>query len=220
MGIEIDTELKFSIYSKTAMGFELASSLLEERALGQGPLFPKQRLVEISGDNRAFKRTVAVSALLQAQQQGETSAWIQYDGGTLYPPDLHVSGVDFRGLAVVQIPQKESPFSLFKAAELLLRSGAMGLVVVDLGEAKLRNTDTAWQGRLLSLSREHHCTVVLMTDKTSKVGSLGPLISLRIEPQWHRVSRGRFAVEYVYLKNKIGAPEPPPQILRAPWGLR
>lgn len=182
--------------------------------------FPVAKLIEVSGDNRCAKRTTAVSALLEAQTRGELTAWVQYANGSLYPPDLDASGVDLRGVAVILIPPTEREYTLLKAAEVLLRSGAIGLVVVDLGKSSLRNTDTAWQGRLLGLAREHHATVVMLTEKSQTIGSLGPLVSLRIEPQRQRHQPGVFTIEQCLVKNKIGLPEPLPQQLRGPWGLR
>ena len=195
------------------------SSLLTSEQSGAFDL-PVAKLIEISGDNRCARRTAAVLVLLQAQARGEPAAWVQFANGSLYPPDLHDSGVDLRGVAIVRIPPWEREHGLLKAAEILLRSGGIGLVVVDLGRSSLLNTDTAWQGRLLGLAREHHATVLLMTDKPSSVDSLGPLISLRIEPQRHRQQHKMFTIRPQLLKNKMGLPKPPPQIMRGPWGLR
>ena len=150
---------------------------------------------------------------------------MQTEGGPLYPPDLHASGIDFTGLVVVHIPPNHAhpnqrSHGLLKAAELLLRSGGFGLVVVDLSPFSLSPTDTAWQGRLLSLAREHRARVVLLTEKDEHHASLGPLVSVRIEPQRQRVGPGQFSITPRLLKNKPGLPKPGPTIFRAPWGLR
>lgn len=181
---------------------------------------PRAKLTELSGDNRCARTTMAVSALLDTQRNGEPSAWVQFRGAALYPPDLSHNGVDLSSLAVVMIEEKKGHFGLLKAAEILMRSRAFGLVIIDLGQSKLRTTKVAWQGRLLALAREHHTAVILITDKSTGTGSLGPLVALRIEPRRARIGPGVFSVEPVLLKNKLGMPEALPMKLGAPWGLK
>lgn len=165
------------------------------------------RLVELSSPQHGpgARTSTAASLLRHAQREGETTAWIQPSGGPLYPPDLHESGVDLESLVVVHVPAEQGTLGLAKAAELLLRSGAFGMVVLDLGAAKSRGS-TAWQGRLLGLARQHESRVLLLTDKPSVADSLGPLIGLRVEPRREREDDGRFTVEHHVLKNKSGAP--------------
>jgi recombination protein RecA len=162
-----------------------------------------QKLVEISGTHNTARFSTAVAMVLGAQRSGETVAWIQPEGGRLYPPDLHDSGVDLRALAVIHTPRHDSVQGL-KAAEILLRSGGFGMVVLDLivGAAP---RSPAWQGRLLGLARQHHSSVVLLTHKPSHADSLGALVSLRVEPQRQSQHDLRmFEVAPQVLKNKMG----------------
>lgn len=178
------------------------------------------RLVELSAvpQGPSARTSTAVSLLRHAQHEGETTAWIQLAGGPLYPPDLHDSGVDLEALVVVHVPVDEGSAGLGKAAELLLRSEAFGLVVVDLGALPSR---TAWHGRLLGLARQHGSRVLLLTDKSSSAESLGTLIGLRVEPRRERETPGHFRVEHHVLKNKSGAPVTPRvDRLIGPPGLR
>ncbi|MEM7153155.1 MAG: recombinase A [Myxococcota bacterium] len=165
------------------------------------------RLVELSASPRgATARTsTAVALLRRVQREGETTAWVQPTGAPLYPPDLHEGGIDLDALVVVHVPPAEGSAGLGKAAELLLRSGAFGLVVVDLGATEPR-ARTAWQGRLLGLARQHESRILLLTEKPSQADSLGPLVGLRVEPRRHRHAQGAFTVEHDVLKNKSGAP--------------
>lgn len=140
------------------------------------------KLVELSGNGAVARTTAAVSLLCSVQRTGETAAWIQPRHGTLFPPDLHHSGVDLDALAVIHVPKENGTAGLCRAAELLLRSGAFGLVILDL-DAMPPPRGTAWQGRLLGLARQHHTRVVMITDTPANKDSLGPLITLRIEPQ-------------------------------------
>lgn len=97
-----------------------------------GQLAAPGRLIEISGVGASARHTTAVALVRQAQLEGETTAWIQPAGGPLYPPDLADSGVDLASLIVVHVPEDRGQVGLARAAELLLRSGAYGLCVLDL----------------------------------------------------------------------------------------
>ncbi|MEM6292716.1 MAG: hypothetical protein AAGA54_15695 [Myxococcota bacterium] len=196
------------------------------------------RLLEVSGsvDGKvgSARTSTAVKLVYDAQRAGETTAWIQPRGGALYPPDLDACGIDLDALLVVHVPTpaganpaREHPHALCKATELLLRSGAFGLVVVDFCHGTPPSGREAWQGRLLGLARQHQSRVVLLTEKPSTADSLGTLIGARVEPRRYREPGGRtrgagsFTVEHAILKNKSGAAmhiaqEP----RRGPWGMR
>lgn len=197
------------------------------------------RLLELSADPEgpiATARTsAAVRVLRDAQQAGETAAWIQPRGGPLYPPDLAACGIDLGALLVIHVPlpggphpARAQPHALCKAAELLLRSGAFGILVLDFTQGAPPSGRQAWQGRLLGLARQHNSHVVLLTEKAASDDSLGTLIGARVEVRRTRESSadarrgaGAFALEHALLKNKSGATmhvqrEP----RRGPWGMR
>jgi len=181
-------------------------------------LLPPGKLIELSGVGAVARTTAAISLLRQAQHEGETAAWIQPEAGPLFPPDLHEAGIDLDALVVVHVPAVAGPAAPCKAAEILLRSGAFGLVVLDPGSPL--GPGTSWQGRLLGLSRQHHSRIVIITNSTTREGSLGPLVSLRVEPRRIRHIHGCFAIEHHVLKNKSGAPiEAAIEHHRGPWGL-
>jgi recombination protein RecA len=169
---------------------------------------PVGRLIEIARGPGSAQMTTAVACLRRAQAEGETAAWVQQAGGSLYPPDLADSGIDLDALLIVNVPASAGGHGSAKAAELLLRSGGFGLVVLDLMGAALER-DTAWQGRLLGLAREHQSYMILLSDSAATSasaagGSLGPLVSLCLVPQRKRVERGCFAVEQRVHKDKSG----------------
>lgn len=206
------------------------------RAVGPG------RLLELSGDvdgSVATARTsAAVRVVRDAQSAGETAAWIQPRGGALYPPDLAACGIDLEALLVVHVPPSSAPtrggagntqpHALCKAAELLLRSGAFGIVVVDFTHAAPPSGRQAWQGRLLGLARQHSSHVVLLTEKPATADSLGTLIGARVETRRVRESSadsrrgaGSFSLEHNLLKNKSGATMlVQRESRRGPWGMR
>lgn len=177
------------------------------------------RLIELTGDAASATLTAAVSLVIHAQRAGEPAVWIQPEGGTLYPPDLAANGVDLSTLVVVHVPGRAGMHGLARAAELLLRSGAFGLAVIDLSGGVPRGD--AWQGRLASLARQHEASVVVLRESSDGDSSLGPMITMRISATRERRSPGKFAVAYRILKDKTGHPgnDPAPEPRRAPCGL-
>jgi len=157
------------------------SSLASSPSLHEvGSPWPTGRLVELSGQAAAGARTTAaVREVVRLQREGELVAWIQTRGGTFYPPDAAEAGVDLASLTVVHVPS--SALDAARAAELLLRSGAFGLVLVDLEgmvDARLPSRALA---RLHALCRQHDSTVAFLTPPAQE--ALGSLVSLRLEPR-------------------------------------
>jgi len=179
---------------------------------------PRGQLLELARAPGAAATTAAVQIVLSSQREGDPCAWVQVDGGAFFPPDAAAAGVDLAGLVVVHVPRSAGRAGPAKAAELLLRSGAFGAVVVDLDGASPPRGG-AWLGRLGSLAREHDCRCVFLTEPAE--GSLGPLISLRVRPTRRRTRPGRFTFRSQVLKDKSGTrPElPGPLIHRAPPGM-
>jgi recombination protein RecA len=164
------------------------------------------RLVELAGDHGDACTTTAVALVHHAQSRGETTAWIQPRNGALYPPDVARMGVDLEALVVVQVPPAALPHGACRAAELLLRSGGFGLVVVDLEGGVPPGAGETWQARLGALARTHETSVLLLSRKPAHHDSLGALVGVRIEPRRERTSAGRFVVVHRVLKNKSGTP--------------
>ncbi len=186
------------------------------------------KMLEISGDGASARITTAVAIVRQAQLEGETTAWIQPSDGPLFPPDFAASGVDLNALVVIHIEPTHGRRGIPRAAELLLRSGAFGLVVMDLSEQSC--TKANWQARLQGLARLHQSRLVVLTRKRDHTDSLGPLVNLRVAPT--RVARhsppssGKncmsmgFDVQTKVLKDKTGHRQTlPPSPRRGPWGL-
>ena len=160
------------------------------------------RLIELSGRGAAARTSTAVGLVRDAQLAGESTAWIQARGGPLFPPDLAAAGVDLDALVVAHVPAEDGAAELARAAEILLRSGAFGLVVADLSGLRAPR-GAAWQARLAALARRHQSRLVLLSDASPREGSLGPLIGLRIAAR-RGAGSGPFAVALDVLKNKSG----------------
>ncbi len=158
------------------------------------------RLVELSARGAAATLTASIDLVIEAQREGEPVAWIMGTDGSFYPPDVADSGVDLAALVVVRVPDQSAST---RAAERLLRSGAFGLIVIDLGA--LAEIPIAHQGRLVTLAQAHDAAVVCLTEKTAESGSIGSLVSLRAEALRVRSQSG-FELTLRVLKDKRRGP--------------
>ena len=142
------------------------------------------RLVELSARGASATLTTAMDIVVDAQTQHEPVAWLTLGTGTFYPPDVAEHGVDLAALVVVRTPDA---VAAARSAERLLRSGAFGLVVIDLGGphasvgARPPDLSMQIQGRLVTLAQTHDAAIVVLTDKGEDTASLGSLVSLRAE---------------------------------------
>lgn len=164
------------------------------------------RLVELSARGATGTLTAAIELVGEAQEQSEPVAWLTLQTGTFYPPDVADSGIDLAALVVVRCPDATATA---RAAERCLRSGAFGLVILDLGD-KAADVTMQIQGRLVTLAQTHDAAVVCLTEKSEDTASLGSLVSLRAEALRQRPDRrppsGAFAVEVRVLKDKRSGP--------------
>lgn len=162
------------------------------------------RLVEFSGANGGRGvLTVAMQLVLWAQQRGEPVAWITNQESTFFPPDAAEGGIDLESLIVVRVPQVEE---VPRAADSLARSGAFGLLVLDLeggGEVP-----PPLLTRLQGLARKHDMIVAFLTEKNAGAPSVGPLVSLRAEISCVRESpqTDRFRLSSFVLRDKRRSP--------------
>ncbi|GAB4260470.1 recombinase A [Deferrisoma sp.] len=174
------------------------------------------RVVEVSGGAHPAPLTAAVLLVRDAQARGEPVAWITSEESAFYPPDAAEAGVDLDALAVVRAPGLREAL---RAADHLLRSGAFGLVVLDLGDR--RDLTLAAQTRLGGLAQEHGAALVCLTRKPDGAPSLGSLVSLRVGAGRRRLGPGRFACRVEALKDKRRGPGWGKEVpCRAPDGLR
>lgn len=167
-------------------------------------LFQPGQLVELSG-RAPGKLSAVVQLIVHAQAEHEPVAWVALrDGACFYPPDFRRAGVDLAALSVVRLGEDAGAHGLVRAAEVLLRSGAFGLVVIDLLHGVPRG-ELSWQARLSGLLRRHAARAVVLTESTAKEASLGPLVSLRVEPRWRLAENRRVLLEQTVLKSKLGS---------------
>ncbi len=180
------------------------------------------RLSEISSSGASAPLTAAVSLVLQAQHQGEPVAWVTARSSTFFPPDVSDSGVDLDALAVVRVPGVRGAA---RATDQLVRSGAFGLILIDLGERA--DISMAIQGRLVSLAQRHETAIVCLTEKPETSPSIGSMISLRAVASRGPIGPGdsagrdRFRCKVKALKDKRRGPNwEHAEVVRGPAGLR
>jgi recombination protein RecA len=95
-------------------------------ALGVGGL-PKGRVVEIYGPESSGKTTLALTAVAEVQRQGGTAAFVDAEHA-LDPAYAEKLGVDVTELLVSQPDNGEQALEI---TDMLVRSGAVDIVVVD-----------------------------------------------------------------------------------------
>ncbi len=159
------------------------------------------RLVELSGGPQPAVLSVAVDLVRQAQLAGEPTAWVTVGPDVVYAPDVAACGVDLAALPVVRT---DEPAAAGRAADLLLRSGAFGLVVVDL--ARQARLAPPQQSRLVQLALKHDAAVVCLTHTPPGAPSLGSLVSLRAAVSRRRLGPGRDLCRVEALKDKRQGP--------------
>jgi recombination protein RecA len=172
-----------------------------ERGTGLSRTELAGRLTELSGQGCPANLTLACSLVLDAQQEGETVAWITGKESSFYPPDAAEAGIDLSALAVIRCPQKRD---LARAADRLARSGAFGLLVLDLGSEC--DIPLPLQSHLAGLARAHDMAIVFLTQKADDGPSLGSLVSLRGMTRTRRDTAGRFFCSFHAVKDKRRGP--------------
>jgi len=178
------------------------------------------RLTEISATGATAALTAAMALVLEAQQAGEPVAWVTARHSTFFPPDVSDSGVDLDALAVVRVPTSGDAA---RAADRLVRSGAFGLVALDLG--KRADIPMPMQGRLVGLAQRHDTAIVCITDKPDSSPSIGSMVSLRAvalrDPLADNDGCDRFRCKVSVLKDKRRGPHwTHSEVVRGPAGLR
>ena len=132
--------------------------------------------------------------LQSAQRRGQPTAWISATHSLFYPPDVAAWGIDLSALAIVRVADA---LQAARALDHLLRSGAFGLLIADLGDR------AQWplpvQSRLVGLLHRHRTALICLTHGRSKLGSL---VSLRASARLQRQSDGLFRCELQALKDK------------------
>ncbi len=159
-----------------------SGSIKIDEALGIGG-YPKGRIIEIYGPESSGKTTLALHAIAQVQKKGGRAAFIDAENAIdpLYAQKL---GVDIDELI---LSQPDSGEQALEITELLVKSGAIDLVVVDSVAAlvpqaeldgEMGDAHVGLQARLMSkamrklagVMNRSECTAIFINQLREKVG--------------------------------------------------
>ncbi len=157
-------------------------SLTLDIALGIGGL-PKGRIVEIYGPESSGKTTMTLQAIAQCQKAGGTCAFIDAEHA-LDPQYARKLGVDIDNLLVSQPDHGEQALEI---ADMLVRSGAVDMIVVDSVaaltpkaeiEGEMGDSHMGLQARLMSQAlrkitgnaKRSNCMVIFINQIRMKIG--------------------------------------------------
>jgi recombination protein RecA len=118
--------MKMGAHPTMDIGVIPTGSLALDLALGVGGL-PRGRVVEVYGPESSGKTTLCYHVIAEAQKRGGTAAFIDAEHA-MDPQYARRIGVDVDELLVSQPDNGEQALEI---AELLIRSGALDVVVVD-----------------------------------------------------------------------------------------
>ncbi|CAM4267017.1 recombinase RecA [Acinetobacter pragensis] len=168
----------------TVLAVEAVStgSLTLDIALGIGGL-PKGRIVEIYGPESSGKTTMTLQAIAQCQKAGGTCAFIDAEHA-LDPQYARKLGVDLDNLLVSQPDHGEQALEI---ADMLVRSGAVDMIVVDSVaaltpraeiEGEMGDSHMGLQARLMSQAlrkmtgnaKRSNCMVIFINQIRMKIG--------------------------------------------------
>ncbi len=155
------------------------------------------RVSEFSGVGATAALTLASRVVLEAQFHAEPVAWITRNTSCFFPPDMATNGVDLEALVVVRVANSRA---VARAADMLLRSGGFGLLVLDLG--KDGQIPSPLQTRLATFARTHTTAVLCLTQKPPAALSAGSLVALRGDVSRRRIAPDHFACTFAVVKDK------------------
>ncbi len=159
-----------------------SGSLLVDRALGVGG-YPRGRIIEIYGPESSGKTTLALHAIAEVQKTGGKAAFIDAENA-IDPVYAKKLGVQIDDLI---LSQPDSGEQALEITEMLIKSGAIDLVVVDsvaalVPQAELdgvmSDNSIGLQARLMSkalrkmagLMNRSKCTVIFINQLREKIG--------------------------------------------------
>ena len=159
-----------------------SGSLKIDQALGIGG-FPKGRIIEIYGPESSGKTTLALHAIAEVQKKGGRAAFIDAENA-IDPVYAQKLGVQIDELI---LSQPDSGEQALEITELLIKSGAIDLVVIDSVAAlvpqaeldgEMGDQHVGLQARLMSkamrklagVMNKSECTAIFINQLREKVG--------------------------------------------------
>lgn len=159
-----------------------SGSLLIDQALGVGG-YPKGRIIEIFGPESSGKTTLALHAIAELQKKGGRAAFIDAEHA-VDPQYARALGVNIDELV---LSQPDSGEQALEIADMLVRSQAIDLVVVDSVAAlvpqaeldgEMSDANVGMQARMMSkamrkmagIMNRSECTVIFINQLREKIG--------------------------------------------------
>ncbi len=159
-----------------------SGSLKIDDALGIGG-FPRGRIIEVYGPESSGKTTIALHAIAEVQKKGGRAAFIDAENA-IDPMYAQKLGVNIDELI---LSQPDSGEQALEICEMLIRSGAIDLVVVDSVAAlvpqaeldgEMGDSQVGLQARLMSkamrklsgVMNKSECTAIFINQLREKVG--------------------------------------------------
>ena len=159
-----------------------SGSLLLDKALGVGG-YPRGRIIEIYGPESSGKTTLALHAVAQVQKEGGRAAYIDAEN-SIDPVYARNLGVQIDELI---LSQPDSGEQALEITEMLIKSGAIDLIIVDsvaalVPQAELdgliSDSSIGLQARLMSKAmrklsgqmNKSKCTVIFINQLREKIG--------------------------------------------------
>lgn len=159
-----------------------SGSLTLDAALGIGG-YPKGRIIEIYGPKSSGKTTLTLHAIAEIQKQGGKAAFIDAEHA-IDPVYARNLGVNIDDLI---LSQPDSGEQALEITEMLVRSGAIDLIVIDSVAAlvpqveldgEMSDASVGLQARLMSkalrklsgVMNKTNCTVIFINQLREKIG--------------------------------------------------
>jgi len=176
------TVMRMGDQERVAIPSISTGSLGLDIALGIGGL-PKGRIVEIYGPESSGKTTLTLQAIAEAQKNGGVAAFVDAEHA-LDPQYAEKLGVQMDDLIVSQPDTGEQALEV---AEMLVRSGAVDILVIDSVaaltpkaeiEGEMGDSHVGLQARLLSQAmrkltgaiKQTNCLVIFINQIRMKIG--------------------------------------------------
>ena len=170
--------------SLVSQGVISTGSMSVDLALGVGGV-PRGRIIEVYGPESGGKTTLSLHIVAEAQKQGGVAAFVDAEHA-LDPSYAKALGVDTENLLVSQPDTGEQALEI---TELLVRSGAVDVIVVDSVaalvpraeiEGEMGDSHVGLQARLMSQAlrkltgvlSKSHTTAIFINQIREKIGVL------------------------------------------------
>jgi len=158
------------------------------------------RIAHTWGQATSARATIAAPLMLHAQHHGALVAWVTSTRAIPYAPDLEAMGLDLDAIILVRLRSDEDALI---AAERLMRSGAIGVMVVEVAQCSART----WGRRQPRIRRlqglaEHHGACVIIGARRRI--ALGPLVAVEARVTRARTTAG-VCLELEFIKDKRAA---------------